>query len=778
MVRKEYIMSDTIKTIPHFKFWCQKVLPLVYDDSLSYYELLCKVVEYLNGVISDINAVPDYIYELIKSEDFYKDVINQLMNTLREQIATINEHKNETASADRYEGELLWLDETLVKMTRNILAGDRYVEDTGEQGVTGNYVKTTVETELDSLKTLIEEEIGDLSTLLTTDKSDIVSAINEVYENVQGVIEDISNEVSAREDADTTLQGHIDDEATAREDADTTLQGHIDDEATAREQADNEIIGMLDNIDVNHVYNEALPTDNITTNIGLKEGTYTITEDTTINAQLVVPKGALININEGITLTINGQILAGRYQIFGGSGSVVVNKSYQNYGYPEWFGGFADNTTDCTTAIQKCLDTFVVTLLGSGTYKTSDTLVINKQSHSLIGCSSYRSTNGSRIILNSSTGAVIRVGLDSEPSSLSANLSGVTVKGIEIGHSSSDFASGTSACGIVTQFLLKCNFENLILINNGCGIRITRSIACNFEKLHIFSETLQSGDTNRTFMGIFIDASLVANTLANASLYFHEIMVTTGGVKYANSYGIRGYGSGSLSDINISQCEINTVAYGISLWGSNNATSTLDIIIANNVIDSVAVFGIEVQNMNRGQLTFTGNYIALSSNITPSTQSGIYCNNVSLINITNNQIIGIIADGENPVGINLNACYDSVITGNTIKDFKLPMMCTSCYRDEFRNTINNYVVNVNNVACVSLTTVVGCTLNDHICIATASGTTSGAYVGDASTTKNEINVTGIYKTARMTNALVLNGVAVTTTGTSNGNLVSGLFITS
>ena len=35
------------KTLQPFRYWCQKVLPLVYDDSLSYYELLCKVVDYL-----------------------------------------------------------------------------------------------------------------------------------------------------------------------------------------------------------------------------------------------------------------------------------------------------------------------------------------------------------------------------------------------------------------------------------------------------------------------------------------------------------------------------------------------------------------------------------------------------------------------------------------------------------------------------------------------------------------------------------------------------------
>lgn len=38
------------------KFWCFKVLPLVYDDSLSYYETLCKVVEKLNEVIDQYGA--------------------------------------------------------------------------------------------------------------------------------------------------------------------------------------------------------------------------------------------------------------------------------------------------------------------------------------------------------------------------------------------------------------------------------------------------------------------------------------------------------------------------------------------------------------------------------------------------------------------------------------------------------------------------------------------------------------------------------------------------
>lgn len=36
-----------------FKFWCQKVLPLTYDDSLSYYEVLCKCSNYINNLIEN-----------------------------------------------------------------------------------------------------------------------------------------------------------------------------------------------------------------------------------------------------------------------------------------------------------------------------------------------------------------------------------------------------------------------------------------------------------------------------------------------------------------------------------------------------------------------------------------------------------------------------------------------------------------------------------------------------------------------------------------------------
>ena len=57
--------------ITPFRYWCHKVLPLVYDDSLSYYELLCKVVEKLNEVIELTDETKVIVDELKNYVDNY-----------------------------------------------------------------------------------------------------------------------------------------------------------------------------------------------------------------------------------------------------------------------------------------------------------------------------------------------------------------------------------------------------------------------------------------------------------------------------------------------------------------------------------------------------------------------------------------------------------------------------------------------------------------------------------------------------------------------------------
>ena len=72
--------------IDKVKFWCYKVLPLVYDDSLSYYELLCKVVGKLNEVIEKYAAFDDVVAEIQSAIDALQKQIDEFDTTYIEKL--------------------------------------------------------------------------------------------------------------------------------------------------------------------------------------------------------------------------------------------------------------------------------------------------------------------------------------------------------------------------------------------------------------------------------------------------------------------------------------------------------------------------------------------------------------------------------------------------------------------------------------------------------------------------------------------------------------------
>ena len=74
-------ITEVTPTAP-FRFWCQKVLPLVYDDSLSYYELLCKVVNYLNNAIGDINTLAGDVTAIAEAYTQLETYVNTYFDNL------------------------------------------------------------------------------------------------------------------------------------------------------------------------------------------------------------------------------------------------------------------------------------------------------------------------------------------------------------------------------------------------------------------------------------------------------------------------------------------------------------------------------------------------------------------------------------------------------------------------------------------------------------------------------------------------------------------------
>lgn len=92
-----------------FRFWCQKVLPIVYDDSLSYYELLNKIVVYLNNVISDVSAVETNVLNLYHAYSDLQAFVNDFFSNL-----SVDEEINNKLDAMAEDGTLSALIEPFI----------------------------------------------------------------------------------------------------------------------------------------------------------------------------------------------------------------------------------------------------------------------------------------------------------------------------------------------------------------------------------------------------------------------------------------------------------------------------------------------------------------------------------------------------------------------------------------------------------------------------------------------------------------------------------------
>ena len=90
-------LAGNYKELQPFRYWCHKVLPLVYDDSLSYYELLCKVVDYLNKTMEDVDTLHEDMTNLHTAYEELQNYVNSYFSTLDVQ-EEINNKLDEMAS--------------------------------------------------------------------------------------------------------------------------------------------------------------------------------------------------------------------------------------------------------------------------------------------------------------------------------------------------------------------------------------------------------------------------------------------------------------------------------------------------------------------------------------------------------------------------------------------------------------------------------------------------------------------------------------------------------
>ena len=146
-----------------FRFWCQTVLPLIYDDSLSYMELLNKMVIYLNNTIQDVAAMETNVDALLTAYNNLQEYVNDYFDNLNVQ-SEIN-HKLDVMAED---GSLSTLIQPFID------AGLPGLVSTDLPGVVENQIGGVVASQIGDV---VEDQIGGV--VATQIPSQVTGWLNE-----------------------------------------------------------------------------------------------------------------------------------------------------------------------------------------------------------------------------------------------------------------------------------------------------------------------------------------------------------------------------------------------------------------------------------------------------------------------------------------------------------------------------------------------------------------------------------------------------------------------
>lgn len=229
-------------------------IPEIYGETLSYYELLRKLVDKTNELIDNYNTVPEQIAEAVKNLDasqLFSAVLNQLIHS----IATDNT-KSANAVKVYKKHDLLYatFNET-VNLYESIID---FTAGTETELIVGTNIREVNISELFiELRKLIDDEVQARNIGDTTLQQNINTEASAREQSDTTLRQSITAETSAREQAYNALQNTINAEKSAREEGDTTLQNAINAEKSARERGDSEKVNKSDVLNLAEIKSSA-----------------------------------------------------------------------------------------------------------------------------------------------------------------------------------------------------------------------------------------------------------------------------------------------------------------------------------------------------------------------------------------------------------------------------------------------------------------------------------------------------------------------------------------
>ncbi len=451
------------------------------------------------------------------------------------------------------------------------------------------------------------------------------------------------------------------------------------------------------------------------------------------NVTLRVERRATLAIPQGVTLTINGGLDAGFYQIFSciGTGKVVFGTGIKEI-YPQWWGAAVDASTDDSVPVQAAMTACPA---GSSVIFT--------------GISGVGYSGWTGLVLTSKSGVTLK-----------GNVRGTGLKILALP------TQGNSSAGVPTAIKFVSSDQmrvvNLEIDGNGlslghlCFDHCTNSTA---QKNYIHNSSTHT-DFNEAgiwaiggFYNEFLENRIVGG---GRGMWIGNCGVVGEQETYCSIKGNRISGTsataigGTLwnSIITENAC-LTSGGSGISL-GSTDTVIYKNVTISNNYCAGNAYQGIQSDVVPTTPGTMTANtqgVSAIGNTCVGNTQNGIYAYNASHWSITGN-IVKNNGSG-NGGGILLGVASDIIIQGNTITD---DQVSPTQYRGinatcDYTNGLLNIIISNNSISNH---------LASGIFFIGAGGSGSNISIKNNISTNN---YTGIQVQAGFTNVDISNNIA-------------------
>lgn len=445
----------------------------------------------------------------------------------------------------------------------------------------------------------------------------------------------IADEVTARMAEDTAIRGLI-----------TDLRGDLKDEVSAREGADTQIrteidniaasipAGILNNIVENASYLDGQDISDILSsakdNIAFPAGVYVVSDSVICNASMYFADGAKLNITGDIT--INGNIIAGRYQIFQTKlNNVHITKSNV---FPEWFGANADAQTDSAPAINLAIkavrDNGAIYMSSSRTvpYVINDTIIVDKPI-SIFGLG--------QTWIRSNVIQAIRVGTMNATRIENISINNLYFINTTRNNDATDWNNYQAAFIGIEQ----CRFDNLRFLGSLNVIYAGYAIGNTFTNIEITTDIDYVAGTRAICFDGDMD-QIVSNILYNIhtddrSQYGFYFTATTGG----------------LSDVYCDSCEFAN-KNAVYIDGGNTPRPSYNIHFTKLVCDQSQGTFITAKNIPQGYITFDDCYFEAN------TSGSGWNNNEPLVDLDGSQMLG----GAPQSNMTFNNCFFSGIAAN------------------------------------------------------------------------------------------------------------------